>query len=439
VATSAASTRQPTGLTKTQTRSTIASLNWNTGLRTVFGTVSSPASFIFVAFALKIGVGKEQIGWIASMANAACLMQIAGLVVINRVHSKKRMVVGLSMAEPLLLLIAIITIPFLPAAWRVIALIIATFASAALLNLTRPLSDDWTAAAIPAGLRESFMGRRSEILSVVGIATTLISGYAADKVGVLGTNGLVVLLAIGAAIGIGAALPLRRAVLPSITARASIGAADLKAVWQDQVFLRYFGVIMTINLPFFLATPYYQVFNLSVLKLSLTHIAFITVGYQVVRVFVSRTCAKWVGRLGIERMLTFICVLYIVFFSLYVMAAAAGAWPIYLAWMITAVADTTLNIAHISAFYRILPHTPARSAYFAMYNIIALTLASLGAMVSIPILNGFKRLAFSFNGWTFNNFHCLYALATVIMILATIAVRKVDLRLSEPRPHAPST
>jgi MFS family permease len=427
--------RQPSGLTKNQTRSTIASLNWNTGLRTVFGTVSSPASFIFAAFALSIGVEKEQMGWIASMANAACLMQIAGLVVTNRVRNKKRMVVRLSMAEPLLLLLAIITIPFLPAAWRVFALVIATFASAALLNLTRPLSDDWTAAAIPAGLRESFMGRRSEILSVVGIAAILISGIAADKVGALGTNGLAFLLAIGAVIGIVAALPLRRAVLPSITARASISAADLKSVLQDRVFVRYFSVIMTINLPFFLATPYYQVFNLSVLKLNLTQIAFITVGYQVVKVLVSRMSAQWVSRLGIERMLTFNCVLYIVFFSCYIVAAAAGAWIIYVAWMIAAVADTVLNIAHVSAFYRILPHTPARSAYFAMYNIISLALAGLGAMVSIPILKWLKRFTFSFDGWTFSNFHYLFALATLIMIAATIAVRLSNLRLSEPRPE----
>jgi MFS family permease len=422
-----ATARQTTGLTKHPTRRTLSSLNWSLGLRSVFGTVSGSSSFVFVGFALQMGIAKEQMGWIASMVSAACVMQMAGLLVSSRVKNKKRMVVRLSLAEPILLILAVATVPFLPPGWRLYGLAIATFASAALLNMTRPLADDWTASAIPAGLRENFLGRRSQVMSIIAIAATLASGYAADGVTRWGSIGLAVILIIGALFGVFAALPLRRAVLPSVTARANVSWADLKDVAANREFRRYMIVIILISLPFCFASPYYQVFHLQVLGLKPTSIAYLTIGYLIFKVLLSRLSANWVSRLGADHMLSLVGLIYTIFFFTYVATASGHVWPVFVGWMLTGMGDAIFNVAQGTALFAVVPHTPARSAYFAVFNLLILALYGAGGLLAMPILEWFKHRPVAFGPWTLDNFHCLYALVLIMMVLCTGAVRLIHL------------
>lgn len=425
------SPRQRTGLTKHQTRGTLVSLNWNLALRTIFGTISSSGSFVFVAFALSLGLQKEQMGWIATMVSFASLAQMAGLIVSSRARNKKRMLVHLSLGEPLVLILAIAVIPFLPHSWKLYGLAIAVFASAALINLTRPLADDWTASAIPAGLRENFLGRRSQLLSFIAIGATLATGYMAEWIRGSSQANLAWLLIAGALFGVWAALPLRRGVLPSVTARASVTWEELKEVPRNRPFRRYLLVICLISLPFFLASPFYQVVHLEVLKLSTPTIAYMTVGYYVVKSLMSRYCATLVVRWGADLMLSIACVIYTVFFLSYVLAYKGHAWPVFAAWVLLGLADAIFNIAQGTALFAVIPHTPARSAYFATFSLIVLAFYGIGGLLAMPFLEAFKGKRIAFAGLMLNNFQCLFLLAVVLMIISTVLVRIIHIR--EPR------
>jgi MFS family permease len=425
--------RQRTGLQKHQIRGTLTSLNWNFSLRNIFGTIAGSSSFVFVAFALEIGVKKEQMGWIATLVSAACLAQMGGLLLANRVRNKKRMIVRLSLIEPLVLIAAIAITPFLPGIWKLYGLALGTFASSALLNLTRPLADDWTASAIPSGLRENFLGRRSQIMCILSIGATLGTGYAADRVTRFGVTGLAILLVFGALFGVFAALPLKRAVLPSVTARASVTWDDLKEVPRDHTFRRYLLVISIICIPFYLAAPFYQVFNLQVLHLSKVTIAYISVGYMIVRLILSQFSARWVSRLGPNLMLQGSCVLYIIFFFSFTLTLGGQAWPIFVGWALIGAGDAIFNVAQGTALFAAVPHTHARSAYFAAYNLLILSSYGIGGLVAMPMLEWFKEHPIIVGPWTMSNFHCLFFVVFILMVVCSIVLLFVPLSPTPPR------
>jgi len=417
------SQRQRSGLEKGQIRGTLTSLNWNLSLRNIFGTIAGSSSFVFVAFALAIGVKKEQMGWIATLVSVACLAQMAGLLLANKVKNKKRMIVRLSFIEPLVLIVAIAVTPFLSYPWNWYGLALGTFASAALLHLTRPLADDWTASAIPSGLRENFLGKRQQVTSIIAIGATLATGYAADWVKGFGVAGLTGLLIIGALFGVVAALPLRRAVLPSVTARASVTWADLKEVPHNRPFCRFLLVISVICLPFYLAAPFYQVFNQEILRLDLSTIGYITVGYLVIKILLSNLSARWVTKLGANRMLQVSCFVYTLFFMCFLLADKGRAWPVFVGWMFSGAGDAIFNVAHGTAMFGSIPHSTARSAYFAAYNLLILLSYGVGGIVAMGLLEWFKHHPIVLGGWTMTNFHCLYFVVFVFMVVCTLALR----------------
>ena len=96
------------GLTREETRLALARFNWFAAFRSVAATVCAGSSMYFVAFALSLGVAKEQMGWVAFVISLACVMQLVAIPLANLVSNKKRYVLIFLVVEPLLFIMAVI-------------------------------------------------------------------------------------------------------------------------------------------------------------------------------------------------------------------------------------------------------------------------------------------------------------------------------------------
>jgi MFS family permease len=411
------------GLTKAQTRATLESFNWSLLLRGVFDASCAGGALLFVTYALALGIAKERMGLITVAVNGACILQIAALALNSRVRDKKSFIIALAIIEPLVMILAVQLMRVLPEAWRLVALAAAVIAAAAAVHLARPLSEEWVASSIPAGLRGRYLGRRLQILAAIVTGTTILSGALAQYVGRGDPETLGLILTVGGFFGVLAALPLRRASLPAASAPKPISLADARAVWATVPFRRWVMGILIINLPFYLVVPYYTVFHLEVLKVKPLYVALITVGYFLIRIATAPLFGRAVERVGPRRMMRVITPMYIVFFLSYPLSSLLGLPAVIAGWTLIGVADTVFNVATGTAMYAAIPHNAPRPAYFAIFNLIGLTCGALGALAGERLLAMFSWVEFQLGPWTFTHFHCFYALAAVIMVPCAFASR----------------
>ena len=415
--------RFESGLTKDQTRTSLESLNFNLILRGVFDTVCAGNTFVFVAFALSLGIPKESMGIVAAVTSIACIVQMVGLSFLRHVHDKKRYVVSLALAEPLLLAAAVLLIPLLPPALRIGALLLAVFMAAAFLHLTAPLTAEWVASTVPSELRGRFVGRRFQLQSVSLIATILLAGFVCDRVGTTNTSGLTWLLAAGSVFGVLAVWALAKATMPSASSDSAISLADIRDVVRYRPFVRYLGAILLFDAPFFFACPYYQVFYLEVLKMRPSTISYMATGYYIARILVSAVWGRYVERHGARRCISICAWIYLAFFMTYTVSGPGRIWPVMVGWAFVGVADAGWAVATTVVLYQILPTSRARPAYFAVQSICQIGLTGLGAFLAVPVLFMLKNASGSVGGLHLGQFHFFFLACAIALLPCMLSLR----------------
>ncbi|MCX5658372.1 MAG: hypothetical protein NTW19_01455, partial [Planctomycetota bacterium] len=199
--------------------------------------------------------------------------------------------------------------------------------------------------------------------------------------------------------------------------------ADLPRTLRVVPFRNYLLVVALLNLPFFLCTPYYHVFNLDVLKLSKTGIAVMMLGYFAVKTLTLPLVARLVHRWGTRKVMRAACIIYWFFFLGYPLSAAVGPIAVAGAWAIAGVADGAWNVAVTTAQYSSVPMTRDRPAFFAVANLWLRLLGVVGAAISVYLLEAIKGMELKVGPWTLGHFHLLYGSMAVAMVLVTYGVR----------------
>jgi len=399
-------------------RRSLEAFNWSAILRSVFDTLCGGTTFVFVGFALSLGIAREKIGLITLITSLACLLQIVAVMLLGVIEDKKRFIMRVALAEPLIMMAAVLALPFLPPWLRVLALLTAVFAAAACLQLTRPLLDNWVSCTIPAGVRGRYLGRRFQLLSGVTIVCTLAAGFIAERIDKQDSFGLGCVLAAGGVFGFLSVLVLRHATMPALSAEARASWADVRQILHQRAFRRYLYAFAIYNLPFLFACPYYQVFHLTVLHMPESLIATTMIGYLLTKLFVTRWCGRLHDRWGSRRLILRAGAIYTVFFLMYPLAGTERAWMILVAWALVGAADAAWNVSVTAVLYGVIPETRARPAYFAFASLLNSGLCGLGALVAIPVLGAMADWAWKLGPFQFGQFHFFYAMCTVLMIPA---------------------
>uniref|UniRef100_UPI00404949AE MFS transporter n=1 Tax=Cephaloticoccus sp. TaxID=1985742 RepID=UPI00404949AE len=409
-------------LTKHETRTSLAWFNWNISLRGIFETICGGATMVFVAYALVIGVPRDAMGYFSAAISCACIIQLLCLPMVSRIKRRKRFILIVAVIEPLLLTLAVLATPWLPAGLRPVSLGIAVFLAAACLHLTRPFADDWLATTIPSGLRGRYIGRRVRVSSLAIVAATLVVGYIVNLLGTENRAGLAGLLVVGGVFGLAAALTLTKATMPVNEREIGLTARDIRGVMHNRAFVRLVIGTLLLMLPFYLAVAYYHVFNLEVVKMSPWLIACMGVGYLLVKLLITPAMGKLCDRLGPRKLLWVSGPIYAAFFLCFPFAAEGRAWPIILAWAFVALADGIYSVAAPAALYSTIPEQGARPAYFATYNLVSLGSFAVGGVIAVPLLGWLGKLHWTWGVANLGGYHLFFALCGLLMLPCTLAV-----------------
>lgn len=411
------------GLTKEQTRSTLEAFYVNAGVRAVFDVFCTPTSLLFTTFALALGIGRDNMGVVSSLLYAACALQLVAISLNRYVRDKKQFVLGLMVVEPAIMILAVLTLPFLPQGWRLPMVAMAAFVSAGTLHLSRPVMDDWVAASIPPPLRGRYVGRRTQAISVVTMVATLAAGFLAEKLSDpmhLSVLGLALALAVGAVFGMLSAIPLRSAMLPRVTQNAQADWSDLPDTFRYAPFRRFVIGILITAAPFAFSLHYYQVFAIDVLQLDKRVLAAINIGYVIIRIavlpLIGRRLVRWGPRLTLR--LSAFC--YVAFFACYALTALGGVWFIALGWVIAAVGDSFWNIAQSAGMYASVPQTRSRPAYFAVCNLLIFGMYAVGGWIAVPLIHVLRDIEFSIGPYVFGQYHIYYLGCALLMVPCTL-------------------
>jgi MFS family permease len=412
----AGSLQPATELTTDEVRLSLTSYNWNFGLRAVFDGICGSGSFVFVGFALALGVPKERVGFFATAISFACLLQMLGVFLANYVTDRKGYVIKLALIEPLVLALAVLLVPHLGMTGRLTLLLVAAFMCAAFNNLTAPVMADWLSQTLPAGIRGKYLGLRFQIRSATSVGVMILAGYIVEGMGRENVVGLSVLLAGGAVVGVLAVLMLKRVSLPPTEVVTSLPWSSLRQVLEHIPFRYYLVGLITINLPFYFACPYYQVFNLKVLQMRETHIAFMIGGYTVVQLISYPLLGRVMDRGWIRRSLVFSVLGYVFFFAMFPFAQPGRTWPMFVGWTVAGLSDAMVNVACGILLYRSLPEGPMRTMCFAVNSLVGIGLMGAGALLAVPILEAMKGFDLTLGGLTLTHFHIFYGALSLLML-----------------------
>jgi MFS family permease len=406
-----------------RTRHSLRYFNYFFSLRGVFENLCAGNTLLFVSFALATGVSRERIGIISAAASVACIVQMLALFLANRIRHKKRFFLLLSFIEPLLMMAAVLTIPFLPAAWRFPFLISAVFLAAATLHLTKPFTDGWMAAIIPAGIRGRYIGLRTQWLTISTILSTLAAGFLLQYCTGGAMLPIAVILVIGALFGVLAVMQLRTIEMPALAATSHVTMRDIWSVISGHYrpFTRYLLGMLIFLCPFYLAIPYYQVYYLRILEMPAGIVALMQCGYFVVKIVMMPYCGRWVDRYGVRTALLTAGIIYTVFYAGFPLNQTGCYWPLLLCWMLVAPADGLYGVAITSALYSSVPDTPNRSVFFAVSNLVALGGYAIGALIAIPILALLRPVQWTWGPFAIGQFQAYYGLCALLMAGCTLS------------------
>ena len=419
----AGSSKPATGLTTDEVRLSLTSYNWNFGLRAVFDGICGSGSFVFVGFALALGVPKEHIGFFATAISFACLLQMLGVFLANYVTDRKGYVIKLALIEPVVLALAVLLVPHLGLGGRLPLLLLAAFMCAAFNNLTAPVLADWLSQTLPAGIRGKYLGLRFQIKSAASVMVMILAGYIIEWIGRDNVGSVSYLLTAGAMVGVLAVLTLKRVSLPQTEVVTNLPWSSLRQVLEHVPFRYYLLGLITINLPFYFACPYYQVFNLKILQMRETHIAFMIGGYTLMQLISYPVLGRVMDRGWIRRSLVLSVLGYVFFFAMFPYAQPGRTWPLFVGWAVAGLSDAVVNVACGILLYRSLPDGPMRTMCFAVNSLVGIGLMGAGALLAVPILQAMQGFNLTLGGMTLTHFHIFYGALSLLMLVCVSGLR----------------
>jgi len=406
-----------------ETRRSLAWFHVNAGLRLWYDNIAPIAGFVFVDFALALGVRKEQIGYLASVASLACFLQLAGLLAANSIRDKKRFAIVFGYLEPALYMAMVVAVFFVPRELRFPLIALGVLLSASSYHLTRPTTDDWLASSIPQRIRGRYLGRRFLIISVVSIAATLTIGCIAKHITHNSALGYGLLLLAGGVFGLLAVQSLWRITMPAISAGTRLSWSAAPEVLRHRPFVRYVAASIIYNIPFWLAAPYYQVYHLTKLHLNEQMIAYMMTGYFIIKIMMLPLAGRWIDRLGVRNTIYLVSPVYVIFFLLYALSAPERSWTVFAAWALIGVAEAGFGVAATTALYSSVPDTQARQAYFAVYNLISFLFNALGAAVAAWTVSRLEHVTLTLGPLHLGQFQILFGISFLTLIPCILGTR----------------
>lgn len=240
-----------------------------------------------VAFALLLGASNLVIGIIAAVGPLTQILQIPGIFFIEKIGMRKAVVFMNSVIGRLFWVVVALTPWFLPPPYRipvVLASILLYFGLGAVSNLA---FGSWMQDVVPEDIRGRYFGKRAAISTALGAALSLLAGisvdYFAQQFPEIGIYSAFFLIA--SAIGLIGTYFISRVPEPRMVAtpQQSIRAV-LTEPFHDENFRQLLRFLGSWNFAINLAAPFFTVYMLQRLQLSMTIVLALSVLSQLMNV-----------------------------------------------------------------------------------------------------------------------------------------------------------
>jgi len=329
-----------------------------------------------VQFALMLGASNTVIGLIAAVGPLAQILQIPAIYLVDGSRQRKAMtVIPAGLGRLFLLLVA--GLPWLaPPAWRVPLLLGGLFMYFGLGAVAGCAWNSWIRDLVPQPIMGAYFAKRLSVATAVGAVASLGAGVAVDRFrGLGGSPELVysVVFGVGLAFGLVGLVFLVRTPEPRMAPSQTKGLlAVLAEPFRDENFRRLLLFLGSWNFAINLAAPFFTVYLLKTLGLSMTWVIGLSVLSQIVNVMFFRLWGRLSDRFANKPVLGLSGFLFIVSILI---------WPF-----------TTLPRAHLLSIpLVILIHILAGMATAGVAisgGNIALKLAPYGHATSYLAVNG---------------------------------------------------
>lgn len=274
------------------------------------------------AFALALGANNLQVGLLAALPFLTQLVQIPAILTIERFRKRKAIgVPALLMAQ--LLWVAIGAVPFLldtPGAAAVAIVIGLTAARGLFFPVWTTVVSSWTRDLVPQQILGSYFGQRLAIITlamiVVGLGGSFFviwwEGSVSPERAILAYSFL--LIGGGLLFGLtapGSALKVKEPLMPSATESSRSTLGILAEPLRDRNFSHLIRFLFLWSLASNLAIPFFAVYMLSVLGLSLPVVIGFTILSQISNVLFLRVWGPMADRAGSKTVLSLCASLYL--------------------------------------------------------------------------------------------------------------------------------
>ena len=288
-------------------------------MSTIMGSLTGGA--FLVTFALLLGASNLSIGVIAAASPLSQIMQIPSILLIEKIRSRKRIVVfAATMGRIFLLSCAFL--PWLPYPdLRLPLFVTALFLYSAMGAVSGCAWNTWMHDLIPEAIMGRFFGKRLAVSTAFAAILSLAAGVWLDRSfgpdG--GTKTYSLLFFIGSMAGFYGVFALSQVPEPKMSTHQFESLIPMmKKPFRDKNYRRLIAFLATWNFAVNLAAPFYTVYMIQVLGMSLGWIIGLSVLSQAINVIFFRIWGKLADRFSNKSCLTVAGPLFII---------GIGIWP----------------------------------------------------------------------------------------------------------------
>jgi hypothetical protein len=275
-------------------------------------TVLTSGAFL-VAFALQLGASNVIIGSLAALSPLAQVLQIPAIFLVEYTGLRKAAVVLSSFSSRLFWIAAALTPWVLPKTWQIPVFLGAVFMFFAVGSISNLAFSSWMRDFIPAEIRGDYFGKRAAISTALGAGVGLIAGISVDyfkryvpELGIY--SGYFLLALVAGLIGVSflARIPEPRMIKSPIQGIWTI----LSDPFRDQTFQPLLIFLGAWNFASNLAVPFFTVYMLQRLHLSITLVLSLSVLSQLINVLFFQLWGRLADRFSNKSALMEACPLF---------------------------------------------------------------------------------------------------------------------------------
>ncbi len=369
--------------------------------------IALTSGILLVDFAMRLGATNLVIGLLAAIPSFAQLMQVGAVYMVERYKNRHSMVFFSSFLSRIFLLFLVFA-PFLPTRnARLVFLIGGLILHAVSNSITSCGWHSWMHDLVPTSKRGSFFSRRMGISMGLGMIITLVAGYFMDywrytfpQAELFGYS---LLFALGTVAGLFSVYFILMTPEPRIS--SNIEHRPFKRVvsqpFREVNFRNLILFMSSWNFAVNLAAPFFTVYMLKRLELSLTYVLLLSVVSQLMNVLFIRLWGKFSDRFSNKSVLRvsgpifIFCILAWTFTTLpekYFLTVPL----LVLIHIFTGISTAGVTISSLNIGMKLAPKGEA-TAYLATNNLINAVAAGIAPIIGGQFVDSFRQRALS---WT---------------------------------------